>query len=63
MAQEFFASFLDAWDTDGATFAPEVRRHYIESSVAAVDSIVADDRATACIDLSMDRDDRDAAGN
>jgi pimeloyl-ACP methyl ester carboxylesterase len=61
VAPEFFASFLDAWDTNGTTFAPEVRQHYIDSSVAAVDSIVADYRATAGIDLAMDRDDR-AAG-
>lgn len=60
VAEEFFASFLDAWDTGGTTFTPEVRRHYIESSVAAVDSIVADYRATAGVDLDMDRDDRDA---
>jgi pimeloyl-ACP methyl ester carboxylesterase len=60
VAEEFFASFLDAWDTDGSTFSSEVRRHYIDSSVAAVDSIVADYRATAGIDLDMDRADRDA---
>lgn len=60
VAHEFFASFLDAWDTDGTTFTPEVRRHYIDSSVNAVDSIVADYRATAGIDLDMDREDRDA---
>jgi haloacetate dehalogenase len=60
VANEFFASFLDAWDTDGTTFAPEVRQHYIDSSAKAVDSIVADYRATSGIDLSMDRDDRDA---
>lgn len=60
VAAEFFASFLDAWDTDGSTFAPAVRAHYIDSSVAAVDSIVADYRATAGIDLDMDRADRDA---
>ncbi len=60
VADEFFGSFLDAWDTDGTTFTPEVRRHYVDSSVAAVDSIVADYRATAGIDLSMDREDRDA---
>jgi len=60
VAEEFFASFLDAWDTDGTTFGPEVRRHYIDSSVAAVDSIVADYRATAGVDLDMDRADRDA---
>lgn len=61
VATEFFSSFLDAWDTDGSTFAPEVRQHYIDSSVNAVDSIVADYRATASIDLDMDRADR-AAG-
>lgn len=61
VAEEFFASFLDAWDTDGSTFAPEVKQHYVDSSVRAVDSIVADYRATAGIDLSMDRADR-AAG-
>ena len=60
VAAEFFASFLDAWDTDGTTFPTEVRRHYIDSSVNAVASIVADYRATAGIDLDMDRADRDA---
>jgi pimeloyl-ACP methyl ester carboxylesterase len=58
VADDFFASFLDAWDTDGSTFPPEVRRHYIDSSVAAVPSIVADYRASAGIDLEMDRADR-----
>ncbi|MGW4352210.1 alpha/beta fold hydrolase [Nocardia sp. NPDC004582] len=61
VAPEFFGSFLDAWDTDGTTFTPEIREHYIESSVRAVDSIVADYRATATIDLTMDEADR-AAG-
>jgi haloacetate dehalogenase len=60
VASDFFASFLDAWDTDGTTFTPEVRKHYIDSSVAAVDSIVADYRASAGIDLDMDRKDRDS---
>ncbi|MBH0780908.1 alpha/beta fold hydrolase [Nocardia bovistercoris] len=60
VAPEFFASFLDAWDTDGSTFPPEVRAHYIDSCVAAVDSIVADYRATAGIDRDMDQLDRDA---
>jgi pimeloyl-ACP methyl ester carboxylesterase len=58
---EFFGSFLDGWDPDGATFTPEVRQHYVDSSVNAVDSIVADYRATAGIDLDMDREDH-AAG-
>lgn len=60
VAAEFFSSFLDAWDADGTTFTPEVRKHYIDSSVGAVDSIVADYRATASIDLDMDREDRAA---
>lgn len=58
VAPEFFGSFLDAWDTDGSTFTPEVRRHYIDSSAEAVDSIVADYRATATVDLVMDEADR-----
>ena len=61
VAPEFFGSFLDAWATDGATFTPEARQHYVESSVHAVDSIVADYRATASVDLVMDEADR-AAG-
>ncbi|MGL5930920.1 MAG: alpha/beta fold hydrolase [Dermatophilaceae bacterium] len=61
VAAEFFASFLDAWDTDGTTLPPAVRQHYIDSSTDAVESIVADYRATAGIDLDMDRQDR-AAG-
>lgn len=61
VAPEFFGSFLDVWDTDGSTFTPEIRQHYIDSSVAAVDSIVADYRATATVDLAMDEADR-AAG-
>jgi len=58
VAEEFFASFLDAWDPSGSTFSPEVRDHYVQASVAAVPSIVADYRATASIDLEMDRADR-----
>lgn len=61
VAEDFFASFLDAWDADGSTFTPQVRQHYVDSSVAAVDSIVADYRASAGVDLEMDREDR-AAG-
>jgi len=61
VAPEFFASFLDAWDPHGAAFSPELREHYIAASVASVEAIVADYRATASIDLEMDRADR-AAG-
>lgn len=60
VAEEFFGSFLDAWDADGTTFTPEVRRHYVDSAVAAVDSIVADYRASAGVDLAMDAASRDA---
>lgn len=61
VAEEFFASFLDAWDPTGKTFTPEIRRHYIDTSRRAVPSIVADYRATAGIDLEMDRSDRAAS--
>jgi haloacetate dehalogenase len=61
VAEDFFASFLDAWDPTGQTFTPEVRGHYIRASIRAVPSIVADYRASAGIDLEMDRADR-AAG-
>ncbi|MFJ9371470.1 alpha/beta fold hydrolase [Nocardia sp. NPDC101769] len=60
VAEDFFGSFLDAWDPSGTTFPPKVRRHYIDSSTRAVPSIVADYRATAGIDLEMDRADRKA---
>lgn len=58
VADEFFASFLDSWDPSGQTFTPELRQHYIDASRRAVPSIVADYRATAGIDLEMDRADR-----
>jgi haloacetate dehalogenase len=61
VAEEFFASFLDGWDTTGSTITAQARQHYLDSSVAAVDSIVADYRATAGVDLDMDAEDR-AAG-
>lgn len=57
VADEFFASFLDAWDTSGTTFSPALRDHYIRMSKEAVPSIVADYRATASIDLEMERED------
>jgi haloacetate dehalogenase len=62
VAEEFFSSFLDAWDPDGTAFTPEIRQHYIESSSRSVPSIVADYRASAGIDLEMDKQDR-ANGN
>lgn len=59
VAPEFFGSFLDAWDPTGATFTAQERAYYVASSVAAIDSIVADYRATASIDLDMDLADRE----
>jgi haloacetate dehalogenase len=56
---EFFGSFLDAWDPTGATFSAQERDYYVNSSIAAIDSIVADYRATASIDLDMDAADRE----
>jgi len=57
-ADAFFGSFLDAWGTDDTAIAPDVRKHYLASSAAAVPSIVADYRASAGIDLDHDRADR-----
>jgi haloacetate dehalogenase len=58
VAPEFFSSFLDAWDPNGTTFGEQERDYYVEMSTAAVPSIVADYRASAGIDLDMDRADR-----
>ncbi|MEU3019937.1 MULTISPECIES: alpha/beta hydrolase [unclassified Nocardiopsis] len=60
-AEEFFGSFLDAWSADPSAIPPEVRRAYLEASAGAVDSIVADYRASAGVDLEHDEADR-AAG-
>jgi pimeloyl-ACP methyl ester carboxylesterase len=59
VAPEFFVSFLDAWDPMGTTFTAEERAYYVDSSIAAIDSIVADFRATSGIDLAMDTADRE----
>lgn len=60
-ADEFFAYFLDAWATRPGTMPADIRTEYLRASAAAVDSIVADYRASAGIDLDHDRADR-AAG-
>lgn len=59
-ADTFFASFLDGWGADAEAIPAEVRAHYLQASAAAVDSIVADYRASAGIDLDHDRADREA---
>lgn len=60
-AEAFFGSFLDAWSTGPGAFPDQVRRAYLDASAGAVDSIVADYRASAGIDIEHDEADR-AAG-
>lgn len=60
-AEEFFGYFLDAWATEPGAVPEEVRRAYLDASAGAVDSIVADYRASAGIDVEHDEADR-AAG-
>lgn len=59
-ADQFFGSFLDGWGADEEAIPADVRAHYLAASANAVDSIVADYRASAGIDLEHDRADRDA---
>ncbi|MFF4940174.1 alpha/beta fold hydrolase [Micromonospora sp. NPDC000729] len=59
-ADAFFGYFLDAWAGDPAVMPAEVRAEYLRASREAVDSIVADYRASAGIDVAHDRADRDA---
>ncbi|MDL5156787.1 alpha/beta fold hydrolase [Actinomycetospora termitidis] len=54
----FFGFFLDAW---GGSFPDDVRAEYLRASREAVPSIVADYRASATVDLELDRASR-AAG-
>ena len=60
-AEQFFGSFLDGWGADAQAIPSDVREHYLQASANSVDSIVADYRASAGIDLEHDRADR-AAG-
>ncbi|MFI7218848.1 alpha/beta fold hydrolase [Micromonospora maritima] len=59
-ADAFFGHFLDAWGGDPAAVPADVRAEYLRASREAVDSIVADYRASAGIDVTHDRADRDA---
>ncbi|MGN9781088.1 alpha/beta fold hydrolase [Nonomuraea sp. ZG12] len=61
-ADAFFGHFLDIWANDPGAIPPDVRAAYLDASRAAVDSIVADYRASAGIDVEHDQADR-AAGN
>lgn len=59
-ADAFFGSFLDAWAKDPAAIPGDVRAEYLRASAGAVDSIVADYRASAGIDVTQDQADFDA---
>lgn len=59
-ADTFFASFLDGWVADPAALPEQYRAEYLRASREAVTSIVADYRASAGIDVTHDRVDRDA---
>ncbi|OKI08097.1 alpha/beta hydrolase [Streptomyces sp. CB02923] len=59
-ADAFFGSFLDAWAKDPAAIPDDVRAEYLRASSGAVDSIVADYRASAGIDVAQDQADFDA---
>lgn len=56
----FFGFFLDAWNTGPDAIPADVRAEYLNASREAVDSIVADVRATATIDIEHDQADLDA---
>ena len=59
-ADEFFGHFLDSWTRDPEAIPADVRAAYLAASRGAVDSIVADYRATAGVDVEHDTADREA---
>ncbi|NKY50819.1 alpha/beta fold hydrolase [Nocardia vermiculata] len=61
-ADDFFGHFLDAWCLCPEAIPADIRAEYLRACGAAVDSIVADYRASATVDLEHDRADR-AAGH
>lgn len=58
-ADAFFGHFLDIWAKTPASIPADIRTAYLDACRAAVPSIVADYRASAGIDLTHDRSDRD----
>ncbi|MFD6289829.1 alpha/beta fold hydrolase [Streptomyces sp. NPDC060205] len=56
----FFGHFLDVWTRDPAAVPADVRAAYLAACRAAVPSIVADYRASAGVDVTHDRADREA---
>lgn len=59
-ADAFFASFLDGWTADPDAIPESYREEYLRASRGAVASIVADYRASAGIDVTHDRADRES---
>ncbi|GIG68006.1 alpha/beta fold hydrolase [Phytomonospora endophytica] len=59
-ADAFFGHFLDIWTRDPEAIPAEVRAAYLAASRGAVDSIVADYRASAGVDVEHDTADREA---
>ena len=55
----FFGHFLDLWTNDPSAIPADLRAAYLDACRAAVPSIVADYRASAGIDVTHDRIDRD----
>ena len=55
----FFGHFLDLWTNDPSAIPADLRAAYLDACRAAVPSIVADYRASAGIDVTHDRADRD----
>ncbi|MEV5528836.1 alpha/beta fold hydrolase [Streptomyces prunicolor] len=55
----FFGHFLDLWTNDPSAIPADLRAAYLDACRAAVPSIVADYRASAGIDVTHDRVDRD----
>ncbi|MGD0698676.1 MAG: alpha/beta hydrolase [Trebonia sp.] len=60
-ADAFFGHFLDLWARDARAIPGNVRAEYLRASREAIESIVADYRASAGIDVEHDQADR-AAG-
>ncbi|GAB3457879.1 alpha/beta hydrolase [Streptomonospora sediminis] len=58
----FFGHFLDVWANNPEAIPAEIRAAYLAKSAAAVESIVADYRASAGVDVDHDLADR-SAGN
>ncbi|KIF75478.1 alpha/beta hydrolase [Streptomyces sp. 150FB] len=59
-ADVFFGHFLDIWAQNPEAIPADIRAAYLKASREAVDSIVADYRASAGVDVEHDKADRQA---